>query len=231
MAKVTFGERGRAPPTGSAAPVPSAPAHRCRLSPVPPPGSRLYSRAPPGPIGCGAGARGGAGRTALPYAGRRERSAAAAAGGRRAAGRCRHAGGEPPAAPRPAELAVPTAGRRCHAPPGAVRASLTGGGAAGSPPVSSKMPSKESWPGHRANRSAVRNSKREGRQPDLLIAALGMKLGAQKSSVTIWQPLKLFAYSQLTSLVRRATLKENEHVPKYEKIHNFKVRNSTAYSS
>ncbi|KAF4796819.1 hypothetical protein TURU_079436 [Turdus rufiventris] len=57
----------------------------------------------------------------------------------------------------------------------------------------------------------------------MLLAALGMKLGARKASVTIWQPLKLFAYSQLTSLVRRATLKENEHVPKYEKVHNFKV--------
>ncbi|XP_052532468.1 N-chimaerin isoform X5 [Tympanuchus pallidicinctus] len=31
------------------------------------------------------------------------------------------------------------------------------------------------------------------------------------------------AEKRLTSLVRRATLKENEHVPKYEKIHNFKV--------
>ncbi|XP_050756144.1 N-chimaerin isoform X2 [Gymnogyps californianus] len=85
------------------------------------------------------------------------------------------------------------------------------------------MPSKESWSGHKATRSAVHNSKQESRQQDLLIAALGMKLGTQKSSVTIWQPLKLFAYSQLTSLVRRATLKENEHIPKYEKVHNFKV--------
>ncbi|XP_075367904.1 N-chimaerin isoform X1 [Mycteria americana] len=31
------------------------------------------------------------------------------------------------------------------------------------------------------------------------------------------------AEKRLTSLVRRATLKENEHIPKYEKIHNFKV--------
>jgi len=90
------------------------------------------------------------------------------------------------------------------------------------------MPSRESWPGQRASRAAVPGAKRESRQPDLLIAALGVKLGAQKSSVTIWQPLKLFAYSQLTSLVRRATLKESEHVPKYEKIHNFKVRNYAA---
>lgn len=86
------------------------------------------------------------------------------------------------------------------------------------------MPSKESWSGRKANRAAVHKSKPEGRQQDLLIAALGMKLGSQKSSVTIWQPLKLFAYSQLTSLVRRATLKENEQIPKYEKVHNFKVR-------
>jgi hypothetical protein len=86
------------------------------------------------------------------------------------------------------------------------------------------MPSKESWSGRKANRATVHKAKPEGRQQGLLIAALGMKLGSQKSSVTIWQPLKLFAYSQLTSLVRRATLKENEQIPKYEKVHNFKVR-------
>ncbi|KAF6361234.1 chimerin 1 [Rhinolophus ferrumequinum] len=85
------------------------------------------------------------------------------------------------------------------------------------------MPSKESWSGRKTKRAAVHKSKQEGRQQNLLIAALGMKLGSQKSSVTIWQPLKLFAYSQLTSLVRRATLKENEQIPKYEKVHNFKV--------
>ncbi|CAO2597026.1 Chn1 [Lemmus lemmus] len=85
------------------------------------------------------------------------------------------------------------------------------------------MPSKESWSGRKTNRATVHKPKQEGRQQGLLIAALGMKLGSQKSSVTIWQPLKLFAYSQLTSLVRRATLKENEQIPKYEKVHNFKV--------
>eukprot|EP00069_Balaena_mysticetus_P011967 bmy_07345T0 len=89
------------------------------------------------------------------------------------------------------------------------------------------MPSKESWSGRKTNRATVHKSKQEGRQQDLLIAALGMKLGSQKSSVTIWQPLKLFAYSQLTSLVRRATLKENEQIPKYEKVHNFKYRHNT----
>lgn len=39
-----------------------------------------------------------------------------------------------------------------------------------------------------------------------------------------WQPIKSFALSQLTSLVRRATLRESDMVPKYEKVHNFKVR-------
>lgn len=102
------------------------------------------------------------------------------------------------------------------------------GGCVPSPPAPA-MPSRESWHGHRAGSAAVHNSPQESRQRDLLLAALGMKLGARKSSVTIWQPLKLFAYSQLTSLVRRATLKENEHIPKYEKIHNFKVRNAATY--
>ncbi|MFT7799553.1 N-chimaerin [Arapaima gigas] len=60
-------------------------------------------------------------------------------------------------------------------------------------------------------------------QQDMLAAALGVRVGPQKPPSTLWQPLKLFAYSQLTSLVRRATLKENDRAPKYEKVHNFKV--------
>uniref|UniRef100_A0A3Q2U141 N-chimaerin n=1 Tax=Fundulus heteroclitus TaxID=8078 RepID=A0A3Q2U141_FUNHE len=40
---------------------------------------------------------------------------------------------------------------------------------------------------------------------------------------TFWQPIRSFALSQLTSLVRRATLRESDMVPKYEKVHNFKV--------
>uniref|UniRef100_A0A4W3IKR0 N-chimaerin n=1 Tax=Callorhinchus milii TaxID=7868 RepID=A0A4W3IKR0_CALMI len=61
------------------------------------------------------------------------------------------------------------------------------------------------------------------REPTNKKSALGMGIGPKKTSSTLWQPLKLFAYSQLTSLVRRATLKENERIPKYEKVHNFKV--------
>ncbi|ETE71673.1 N-chimaerin, partial [Ophiophagus hannah] len=102
--------------------------------------------------------------------------------------------------------------------PVAVRDMVDGKDSAGDNDIVEKR--VKSWSGQKANRVAVHNLKQESRQRDLLIAALGMRLGLQKSSVTIWQPLKLFAYSQLTSLVRRATLKENEHIPKYEKVHN-----------
>ncbi|XP_071388049.1 N-chimaerin isoform X4 [Centroberyx affinis] len=74
-----------------------------------------------------------------------------------------------------------------------------------------------------AKKSLVQKAKREANQEDILAAALGMRMGPQKPPATIWQPLKLFAYSQLTSLVRRATLKESDRAPKYEKVHNFKV--------
>lgn len=170
----------------------------------------------------------------------------APAGPRRAAGRERGWGVRVPAPPEPAAadggsgrgLRVPAAG--CRPPP----ARRPPAGSAELPPSPcrpwarrppqqprlrhgprvSSMPAREPWAAHRAGGSAGHRAGHEGRQRDLLLAALGMKLGARKASVTIWQPLKLFAYSQLTSLVRRATLKENEHVPKYEKVHNFKVR-------
>lgn len=45
---------------------------------------------------------------------------------------------------------------------------------------------------------------------------------------TFWHPIRSFALSQLTSLVRRATLRESDLAPKYEKVHNFKVRHSFA---
>lgn len=41
---------------------------------------------------------------------------------------------------------------------------------------------------------------------------------------TFWEPIRSFALSQITSLVRRSTLRESDFVaPKYEKVHNFKV--------
>lgn len=86
------------------------------------------------------------------------------------------------------------------------------------------MPSRESYEVHKEEKPLVQKAKREANQEDILAAALGMRMGPQKPSATFWQPLKLFAYSQLTSLVRRATLKEGERTTRSEKVHNFKVR-------
>ncbi|KAM7407429.1 hypothetical protein PAMA_003245 [Pampus argenteus] len=85
------------------------------------------------------------------------------------------------------------------------------------------MPSKESYEVHKEDKSLVQKAKREANQEDILAAALGMRMGPQKPPATFWQPLKLFAYSQLTSLVRRASLKESDRTSKSEKAHNFKV--------
>lgn len=86
------------------------------------------------------------------------------------------------------------------------------------------MPSRESYEVSKEEKSLVQKAMREANQEDILAAALGMRMGPQKPPATFWQPLKLFAYSQLTSLVRRATLKESDRTPKSEKVHNFKVR-------
>lgn len=86
------------------------------------------------------------------------------------------------------------------------------------------MPSRESYEVNKEEKSLVQKAKREANQEEMLAAALGMRMGPQKPPAAFWQPLKLFAYSQLTSLVRRATLKEGEHAAKSDKVHNFKVR-------
>ncbi|KAK3543733.1 hypothetical protein QTP70_027148 [Hemibagrus guttatus] len=85
------------------------------------------------------------------------------------------------------------------------------------------MPSRESYNLSKAEKSLVHKTKQDGKEQELLAAALAMRMRPQKPPATLWQPLKLFAYSQLSSLVRRATLKDNDRVPKYEKVHNFKV--------
>ncbi|KAJ8012751.1 hypothetical protein DPEC_G00046130 [Dallia pectoralis] len=86
------------------------------------------------------------------------------------------------------------------------------------------MPSRESYEVRKAEKSLVHKAKQDPNQQDILVAALGMRIPSpQKPPATIWQPLKLFAYTQLTSLVRKATLKDNSLPPKYEKVHNFKV--------
>lgn len=89
---------------------------------------------------------------------------------------------------------------------------------------SSGMPSRESYEVHKEEKSLVQKVKREANQEDILAAALGMRMGPQKPPATFWQPLKQFAYTQLTSLVRRASLREIDRASKPEKVHNFKVR-------
>ncbi|TRY85334.1 hypothetical protein DNTS_031286 [Danionella cerebrum] len=68
----------------------------------------------------------------------------------------------------------------------------------------------------------------EVKEQGMVASALGvrrkmMMMSPQKPPAALWQPIKIFACSQLTSLVRRATLKESQRTPKYEKVHNFKV--------
>ncbi|KAK1789561.1 hypothetical protein P4O66_014902, partial [Electrophorus voltai] len=85
------------------------------------------------------------------------------------------------------------------------------------------MPSQGSYALRRRDKSLVHKAKQEDKEQELLAAALGVRMTPQKPPAALWQPLKLFAYSQLTSLVRRATLKEKDRAPKYEKVHNFKI--------
>lgn len=92
------------------------------------------------------------------------------------------------------------------------------------------MPSRESYEVHKEETSLVQKAKREANQEEILAAALGMKMGPQKPPATFWQPLKQFAYTQLTSLVRRASLREIERAPKPEKVHNFKVRHMSTWT-
>nr|XP_032821568.1 beta-chimaerin-like [Petromyzon marinus] len=55
--------------------------------------------------------------------------------------------------------------------------------------------------------------------------ALTARRVQRPASLSLWQPLKIFACSQLGSLVRRAALLRDapDHLHKYEKSHNFKV--------
>ncbi|XP_018431978.1 PREDICTED: beta-chimaerin isoform X5 [Nanorana parkeri] len=86
---------------------------------------------------------------------------------------------------------------------------------------SDTMLSEELWLENEKNYTAVQKSKKGRKHQELLALALGMKVGGR--SALLWQPLKLFAYSQITSLVRRAALTQNDNHCNYEKSHNFKV--------
>ncbi|KAM9387114.1 beta-chimaerin isoform 6-T6 [Phaethornis superciliosus] len=83
------------------------------------------------------------------------------------------------------------------------------------------MFSEDLWLENEKNCAVVHKSKRGRKRQELLAVALGVKVGVK--GALLWQPLKLFAYSQITSLVRRAALTQNDNHFNYEKAHNFKV--------
>ncbi|KAF7237716.1 Beta-chimaerin, partial [Varanus komodoensis] len=85
----------------------------------------------------------------------------------------------------------------------------------------STMLAEELWLENEKTCAVVHKSKRGRKRQELLAVALGVKMGVK--GALLWQPLKLFAYSQITSLVRRAALTQNDNHFNYEKAHNFKV--------
>ncbi|KAI4799352.1 hypothetical protein KUCAC02_016984 [Chaenocephalus aceratus] len=105
------------------------------------------------------------------------------------------------------------------------------------------MPSRESYVVKRGTKQSRRRAEKQtGQKGTLFSAALGLDVSAgsipslldpslgfgppmkpASPASTFWKPIRSFALSQLTSLVRRATLRESDLAPKYEKIHNFKV--------
>lgn len=115
------------------------------------------------------------------------------------------------------------------------------------------MPSRESYIVKRGKKQRRRAQKETGQKGSLFTAALGLNVSAgsipslpasdpsagsgsrlnpskpTSPASTFWQPIRSFALSQLTSLVRRATLRESDLAPKYEKVHNFKVSPSCLY--
>lgn len=92
----------------------------------------------------------------------------------------------------------------------------------------SAMFSEDLWLENEKSCAVVHKSKRGRKRQELLAVALGVKVGVK--GALLWQPLKLFAYSQITSLVRRAALTQNDNHFNYEKAHNFKVSMASYYS-
>lgn len=91
----------------------------------------------------------------------------------------------------------------------------------------STMFSEDLWLENEKSCAVVHKSKRGRKRQELLAVALGVKVGVK--GALLWQPLKLFAYSQITSLVRRAALTQNDNHFNYEKAHNFKVSMTSYY--
>uniref|UniRef100_A0A0N4SVZ7 Chimerin 2 n=1 Tax=Mus musculus TaxID=10090 RepID=A0A0N4SVZ7_MOUSE len=83
------------------------------------------------------------------------------------------------------------------------------------------MCSQELWLENERKCAMVRKSKPSRKRQELLAIAFGVKVGLKGGF--LWSPLKLFACSQISSLVRRAALTHNDNHFNYEKTHNFKV--------
>ncbi|XP_035304662.1 beta-chimaerin isoform X7 [Cricetulus griseus] len=83
------------------------------------------------------------------------------------------------------------------------------------------MFSQELWLENERKCAVVRKSKPGRKRQELLAIAFGVKVGLKGGF--LWSPLKLFACSQISSLVRRAALTHNDNHFNYEKTHNFKV--------
>uniref|UniRef100_A0A8C9A3S4 Beta-chimaerin n=1 Tax=Prolemur simus TaxID=1328070 RepID=A0A8C9A3S4_PROSS len=83
------------------------------------------------------------------------------------------------------------------------------------------MFSQELWLENEKKCAVVRKAKQGRKRQELLAVALGVKVGVKGGF--LWAPLKLFACSQISSLVRRAALTHNDNHFNYEKTHNFKV--------
>uniref|UniRef100_A0A994J7Z5 Beta-chimaerin n=1 Tax=Homo sapiens TaxID=9606 RepID=A0A994J7Z5_HUMAN len=83
------------------------------------------------------------------------------------------------------------------------------------------MFSEELWLENEKKCAVVRKSKQGRKRQELLAVAFGVKVGVKGGF--LWPPLKLFACSQISSLVRRAALTHNDNHFNYEKTHNFKV--------
>ncbi|XP_078198631.1 beta-chimaerin isoform X7 [Callithrix jacchus] len=83
------------------------------------------------------------------------------------------------------------------------------------------MFSQELWLENEKKCAVVRKSKQGRKRQELLAVAWGVKVGVRGGF--LWPPLKLFACSQISSLVRRAALTHNDNHFNYEKTHNFKV--------
>lgn len=84
------------------------------------------------------------------------------------------------------------------------------------------MFSQELWLENERKCTVLRKSKPSRKRQELLAIAFGVKVGLKGGF--LWSPLKLFACSQISSLVRRAALTHNDNHFNYEKTHNFKVR-------